>query len=333
MATFLTTPRMNPALRARVERAVSHRTRAKHHAARIGLKMPFASRNRLRLAQLFPIVALVLVAGLGTASYAYGRRALEDERAALLSALEERRVGLPAGHEGFVAQTDRWISEGARVPDPSYVVDPALHAPGALDALLRRPAVYVRGAIAELSDTQKLDDAVRSSSKDAFLFCLLNPPASGKESDLLAKVRGVYFAGAIVDDQTANVRRLAEARIGLGVLGPRFEGATRAAEDIAALRRLRKELESSPTDEAKKAAAAELLIVVADGAGEADTRKARVSFVDLASKKVLLRLRPGIEPLSRSATAVVHREDMEGCSLALAVRRTVAQLETSGAGP
>src|SRR5688572_20515869 len=104
MATFLTTPGMNPALRARVERAVSHRERAKHHAARLGMKSPFASSQPLRLARVLPLVALLLVVGLGSATYVHEHRMLENERAALLGAIEERRAGLPAGHEGFLAE-------------------------------------------------------------------------------------------------------------------------------------------------------------------------------------------------------------------------------------
>jgi hypothetical protein len=323
MATFRTTPRMNPALRARVERAVSHRSRASHHAARIGLKTRVASAERLRVASVLPLIALVLVVGLGTATYAHERRAFEQERTAVLTALAERRAGLPAGHEGFVAETNRWIAEAVSETAPADVIDPALRAPGALDAWLRRPAVYVRGAAAELRSAGKLDDAARPSIKDAFLYCLVSPPASAEERDLLAKVRGVYFAGAKVDEQTANVRRLVEARIGLEVLGPGFESAVRSADDIRTLKKLQKELQGAPTDEARQAVAAELLIVMADEASQTNLREARVSVIDLASKKVVLRVRPHIDSGGRSAAAVVHRDDVESCGLSLAVRRSV----------
>lgn len=331
MATFLTTPRMNPGLRARVERAVSGRARARHNAAKVGLKTPFASRERFRLARLLPLVALLLVVGLGSAAYVHGRRALEAERAALLNALAERRAGLPPGHEAFLAETDRWVLDAASDSTSAETVDAALKTPGALDAWLSRPAVYVRGEAPELSDGARLDDAARASIKDAFLFCLLHAPPSSSEKDLLHKVRGVYFGGAKVDDQTANVRRLAEARIGLGVLGSSFESAARAAEDVAVLKKLLRELQGSPTDEAKKAAGAELLIVVADSAVKTGSREARVTLIDLTAKKVLVRARPRVDSRGRSVAAQSHRDDMDGCALAVAVRRSVESLSASAA--
>jgi hypothetical protein len=331
MATFLTTPRMSPELRARVERAVSHRTRARHAAAKVGLKSPFASRERLRVARVLPLVALLLVVGLGSTVYVQGRRTVEAERATLLNALAERRAGLPPGHEAFLAETDRWVLDAASDSAGAETVDPSLKAPGALDALLARPAVYVRGPAAELADGAKLNDAARASIKDSFLFCLLHAPPSSSEKDLLTKVRGVYFGGAKVDEQTANVRRLAEARMGLGVLGTSFEGAARAAEDVSSLKRLLRDLQGAPTDEAKRAAAAELLLVVADGAAQTGAREARVTLIDLAAKKVLLRTRPRIDSQGRSPAAQIHRDDMDGCGLALTVRRGVEALSASAA--
>ncbi|MFT3765054.1 MAG: hypothetical protein QM820_06005 [Minicystis sp.] len=188
---------------------------------------------------------------------------------------------------------------------------------------MRRPAVYVHARSSELRDPVKLGDAVRGSGKDAFLVCLLSPPASSTERDLLGKVRGVYFDGAKVDDETGNVRRLADAHAGLAAIGPAFEGAARAAEDLTALKKLRKEMESAPVEQAKKAASAELLIVVVDGPG----REARVTMVDLAEKKVRVsvRRRLGIEEQGNSVNAALYRDQLEGCGLALAVRRSVVE--------
>lgn len=325
MATFLTTPRMSPSLRARVERAVSHRTRAKHHAAKLGLRSPFASGDRLRLARVLPLVALLLVVGLGSATYVHENRLLEEERAALLAALGERRAGLPAGHEGFLAAVDPWITEAAAGAAPPDVIDPTLQEPGALDAWLGRPAVYVRAAAPELRDQHTRGDAVAASIKDAFLVCLMSPPASAEERDLLANVRGVYFGGAKVDEATANVRRLAEAQVGLAVLGPAFEGSVRAAEAPLALKKLRRELQGAPTDGAAKAVAAELLIVVADEPVATGARAARVSLVDLGSGKPLLRARLHVPAAGSSPLAALHRAELEGCSLALSVRRALEE--------
>jgi hypothetical protein len=323
MATFLTTPRMNPALRARVERAVSHKERAKHHAAKVGLNSPFADRSPLRLARLLPLVALFLVVGLGSATYMHEHRVMEADRTALLATLEERRAGLPEGHEAFLAELAPWIAETAADLPPAALLDPALREPGALDAWLGRPAVYVRAPAIDLRTAGTRDGAVSGSIKDAFLYCLSGPPASTAPSDLLAKVRGVYFGGSMVDEQTANVRRLAEANAGLHVLGPAFEAAVRAAEVPAALQKMRRELEGAPTGEAKRAAAAELLIVVADEDEKAGARAARVALVDLGSARPLLRARLSVPPVGSAPGAVLHRADIEGCGLAAAVRAAV----------
>lgn len=320
MATFLVTPRMNPALRARVERAVSPKARAKHHAAGLGMASPFASREGFRPAKLLPLLALVVIAGLFAAMVFHERRELEADRTALLAEIDALRPGLPAGHEGLVADTERLLMEAAADGETVESIDPALRAAGALDATLRRPALYVRAPAAELRDARGVDDAARGSIKDAFLVCLMYPPASTSERDLLAKVRGVYFAGAKVDDETANVRRLAELRIGLAVLAPTFETTVRTAQDRNVLKRMRKDLQKAPIDLAKKAAAAELMLVVAD-----TPAGARVTLFDLAAKKPLLRVLRKNEELALSSLGSAHREELEACSLAVAVRRAVTQ--------
>src|SRR5688572_13492297 len=124
MATFLVTPRMNPALRARVERAVSHRARARQNAAALGLKGTFASRERPGLARLWPVVVAAIIGVVCAVMVVHDRRALAAERRALLAALDERRAGLPAGYEGFVAATDHWIGHVASEADQADVVDP-----------------------------------------------------------------------------------------------------------------------------------------------------------------------------------------------------------------
>jgi hypothetical protein len=311
---------MNPALRARVERAVSPKARARHKAAGLGMASPFASREPFRPARLLPLLALVVLAGLFVAMLIHERRALEAERSALLGEIGQLRAGLPAGHEGLIAETERLLVEAAGDEDAPEVIDAALRPAGALEAALRRPALYVHAPAAELRDARRVDDAARSSDKDAFLVCLLYPPASTSERDLLAKVRGVYFAGAKVEDETASVRRLAEARLGLAVLAPAFEDSVRAAQDRNALQRLQRTLQKAPVELAKKAARAELMLVVADSAGGA-----RVTLVDLAAKKTLLRVRRQADELALSARASSQREEIEACSLAVAVRRAVTE--------
>ncbi len=318
MGTFLTTPRMNPALKARVERAVSRKAAAMHHASALGMSKPFASRQGFRPIQLAPIFAIVLIGSLFAAMVVHEKRALEEDRAALLHELEELRVGLPAGHEGLIAETERLIvASSDDVPD---LIDPSLRQPGGLDAVLRRPALYVHSSEAALCDKRGIENAALESNKDALLVCLLHPPASMAEPDLLAKVRGVYFAGAKVDDETGTVRRLAEARVGLAVLVPAFETSVREAQDQNTLKKLRRELQKAPVEQGKKAAHAEIMIIGADSMAGV-----RVTLIDLVAKKTLLRVRRRPEAQTWSKLALNNKEAIEGCSVAALVRTVVAE--------
>lgn len=323
MATFLTTPQMNPALRARVERSVSHRRRAREISARMGLKGTFAGRQKVPVARILPVVLFLVIGLSGAFAYVWGKRLLEQDREALLSTLTEKRAGLAEGSSAFLGIVDHQITETAADTAPPDMVDPSLRAPGALDAWLARPAVYVHGSALEMSDAARLDAASGASLKDAFLVCLTRPPASSSEKDLLVKVKGVYFAGAKVEEETANVHRLAEARDGLMVLGPAFEESVRAAEDRRRLGKLRHDLEAAPVDRAKKAVQAQLLIVVADTASETGTRAARVTLVDLTTKTVLLRARTKIDHQGRTAATAFYEAEADGCALALEARRKI----------
>lgn len=320
MATFLTTARMNPALAARVARAVSHKARAHHHAQQLGLKGRFASAPGVGVSRVLPLVALLFVVGLASASYVHAARLFEQDRAALVGEIELRRALLPSRHHDFFARVDGFVEEVSAETPPVDQIAPAMRAPGALDAWLGRPAVYLHAMTTELRDPRKRDDAADGSDKDAFLYCLARPPADGSEETVLSQVRGVYFAGAHAGDLTPNVHRLAGARGSLSVVSAEFEAKVRAAEETLVLRMLRKDLEAAPVGNAIGATAAELLIIVAD---EPSGRFARVSLVDLQERSALVRVRLPVARIGKSATAALHRAQIEGCSLAFALRRRV----------
>ncbi|MEP7121985.1 MAG: hypothetical protein ABJE95_13780 [Byssovorax sp.] len=342
MPTFLTTPRMSPALRARIERSLSQRAKAKHSARATGLGGAFKgpSPRRVSVGRLIPIVAIGIVALLFGLARRSDARELEEARAEILATLEAQRGSLPRQSGRFLELTQKRIAEETSGPYLGDTVAPELLVPGELDSWLSRPAVYIRGATPELRDPGKLGEAAATSIKDAFLMCLIEPAASHAERDVLAKIRGVYFAGAKVDDETANIRRLLEAQQGLAVFNRTFEADARAAEDLSVLKRLRRDLDSAPIDAARLASSAELLIVVADEIQEPDPARkpaqtadslgyraqesahdARVALIDLASGTVLLRVRRRLDASSRSDRATaLYRVAIQGCDLALDVR-------------
>ena len=333
---------MNPALRARIERSVSTRAKARHIAKETGFGGAFTrpSPRRVSAGRILPVVAIGIVVLLMVLVLRNDARELEDARAEILTELAAQRASLPRQSGSFLETTQRRITEEAGVSYLGDVVAPELLLPGELDSWLARPAVYVRGATPELRDPARLAEAAATSIKDAFLMCLVEPAASRSERDVMAKIRGVYFAGAKVDDDTVNIRRLAEAQQGLSIFNPTFEERARAADDIAILKVLSKELGSAPIAGARLATTAELLILVADEFQEPVPAKkalpgadplgyraqegahdARVALIDLTSGKVLLRVRRRVDASGRSERATaLYRVAIQGCDLALDVR-------------
>jgi hypothetical protein len=320
--TFLVSEGMSPALRGRVERSVSKRASAEHRARMTGMKAPFGGGGGQKIARSAWLVTLGLaavVAALAFSSHRAERRAVADEKASLAQALADKRVELPEGAAGFIARTSTWIQDAAAEPAPPDAIAVAIAGKAALDAWLTRPAAYVRMSLAEARDARSLEEGARASTKDAFLLCLLRPPPSGSTKDMLARVRGVYFDGAKVDDETKNVRRLGPAHVGLAAIGASFESTLRAADDLGTLRRLRRDLEGAPVSDAARAARAELLLVVIDEPGSPGAT--RVLFADLTSPGALVRLRRPLPPADTAPQAALYRDQLASCSLALDVRK------------
>ena len=199
---------MNPALRARIERSVSNRARARHNAKETGLGRVFTgpSPRRVSAGRLIPVIAIGIVVLLIVLVRQNDARALEEARAEVLTELAAQRGSLPPQSDSFLEKAQRLVAGESSLAYPGDVVAPDLLLPGELDSWLARPAVYLRGATPELRDPEKLAEAAATSIKDAFLMCLVDPAVSRSERDVMAKIRGVYFAGAKVDDETANIR-------------------------------------------------------------------------------------------------------------------------------
>jgi hypothetical protein len=317
MPTFLTTPRMPRELARRVERAVSRRGRrapAGSASALLERRGPSAPR-----AWALPAFAAAVVLALFSMLRAEQARALEQQRSVLLDTVTVQRMSFGTTHERFLATVARWIGEASSGAGDD-VIAPELADPGALDAWLGRGAVYLHASLGAVSPAA-LGDAAAASVKDAFLLCFVEPPASPGERDVLRKVRGVHFGGPLVDEQTANVRRLHEALAGLAVLDPAWEVRARSAESDQELRSLSVELERAPFDAARAASEAELLLLVLDR-----DRGARVALVDLAGDRLLLRLdrAPDLAGFSSSAKTL-YTAQVGGCALALDVRSAVGR--------
>ncbi len=327
MPTFLTTPKMSPELAARVQASVKGRRAT-----------PGSRRRAPHLIVLVRLAVVVLTATLvATVLYArhQSREAREHERASLTEAFTRRRAALSAEDARTLGLVEVALVRAAGKYEGDLASD-SLRAPGALAALLSHGAVYVRGELTAFRSAAAVADAAKSSSKDAFLACLLEPPAARTEKTLLASVRVVYSTRGELESRTAQVRPLRDAVMGLPYLSDAFAERVRRASDLNELRRLRSAFDKAPLDAAIQTAKARLLVFVIDepsppgGPVELDGEKAhdvRVGIVDLTRDSTLLRLRKRVDPAWISAARRVDSANaLDSCALALDVHESVVRL-------
>jgi hypothetical protein len=321
MATFLTTRKMSPALAARVEASVSGRRVVRPG---IGGARPVG----LVAAARFAGTALVLVL-VGALIHAWENRrdAFERSRSALLADVERHSLGLSDRDQQLLDRAEA-ILLAAAAEAPDRVVDP-LREPSSLAELLARPAVYVRGDRAAFAASEPpMWAAVKESVKDAFVMCLLDPPATKSEEALLAKVRLAYADG--LEARTANVHRLQAVAAGLPLLSRAWMRRVEEADSEAALGELRSAFDRAPIEQAKAAAKAEILIYVLDDPPEPGARveldgasrhRVHVGIVEIASRRPALRLTTMVDPawISEDNRFQMAR-GLDACRLALEVR-------------
>jgi hypothetical protein len=313
MATFLTTHKMSPALRAQVEASVRGR--------RAGASQMPLVKSLLRLLTLG-----VLLSGVAWA-LTVRQRAREEfrrEQAELLSRIQRASQALTASQRHLLAKVPRVLAGAAGTYAGDWLSE-ELRA-SALATSLTRPILYVRGPLSTFTgNDQALRASASTSFKDSFVLCLLAPPAASSEKALLGRVRGASSAEAMT-----RVERLYSAVTGLAFLEPSWAARVRAAETATELARLDAAFRRAPIDAAVRAAKSELLLFAmdeaSDGSGptELDGERAhavRVGLVELETGKPLMRLRRRVDPAWISApTRAEYAGAIDSCKLALEVR-------------
>lgn len=294
MPTLLVNARMDPALAARIEASVTGRKKSA-----TGRVSPGVVRRLVAWARVGIVVALGVAVYAGVTTYRRVHRELDEKRGELLAAITSAQANVTAKDRGAVDRAMPWIT---RLAGP-YEGDVA--AVTGLAAELERPAMYVRGSIDTMRTKESVHGAAAVSSKDALLFCLLEPPAARTESAILEKIRFVHAGGPRFEERTANVRRLNDALAGLPFLSPALVTRARSAEDVSEVAKLKKDLESAPLDRAKRALRSELLIVAIDDKGDGTgpteldgerPHEVRVAVVELESGRTLLRAKRRVDP-------------------------------------
>jgi hypothetical protein len=324
MPTFLTTPKMAPALAARVEASVRGK---RNHASGRAMR----PRGVVHLVTIVRFgVPMAIVAMVTTVVHFVRQDRLELERArtSLIDTVRTESASLTPDDLTKVSLVGLWLSRLSGSYDGD-VIDDGLRPAGALDAALSRTAIYVRGPVASFSTTASVAEVAAASSKDAFARCLVAPPASRSEKVVLT---GVLTTHGGSDAFGAHLHRLDDAEVILPILQPAWADGVRLAPDIESVMRLRRQLDKTPVERGVPALKASLLLVAMDEAshggpteldGEAP-HDIRVGLVDLVAGKVLLRLRKHVDPAwISSAKRSMYAGALDGCVLAMDVRDAV----------
>lgn len=324
MGTFLTTSKMSPALAARVEASVRGRN------AKAGRPRSRRLKSVVRAALVLAIAWVVTAA---VRAKQHETREREDARATLLDAARAEMASVTDEDRKSVARVEALLLRLSSAPAPDQVAN-ELRTPEGLRALLARPAVYIRGPLVSFTSAAGINEVATESGKDSLLACLFDPPASRTEKVVLAKVRAAYPGSTNLEDLTANVRRVGDARTGLPFLSPPWIEGITAARDVDEIEKLSARFKKAPLKSAKQALHAEVLIVAMDdtasgtGPTELDGARAhdvRFAVADIRSATVLVSLKKHVDPswISMGLRAE-HASKLDSCVLAMDLREALA---------
>lgn len=314
MGTFLTTPRMPPALAARVEAAVT----GKKAGSRRGTVF-------LRFAAFAAVAGFLVFFAVNRPSCVND---VDQERTVFAREIADATADITEEQRGLVARVTTWLGAHAGGYEGDFI-GPEVQGAELLPTLAR-PMVYVRGTVEELGSTEGIASAAEESFRDAFVFCLYAPPEKRTEKELQRKARASYAGG---ESPAPNVERLVSALLAQPVIEPSFRTKIDDADSQKAIGSLRAVMKKAQLDVAKRAMRAELLLVLMDEPKEGDrpseldgsfAHHVRVYLVDLASGKALLRLRKFVDPSWISeGPRVEFAKGINACEVGMDVRATL----------
>lgn len=319
MGTLVANGRMEPALVARIEASVTGRRRGGRRNGVVPL-----IRGVLALAVLAVIVW-------GITSVRRDRAELEQQRIAL-GQTWRKNPGLTATQRAFRARIEKVLAELAGDYQGDVVAE-QLRAEGALDEVLGRPSVYVRGSTLGFKDSAAVAKSGYESALDAVPLCFLVPPPSRSEKDLLPKARLALGGGPPVAAAAPKMYRLQEALAALRFYDLPWSERIEAAQTKEALQQLERELAKAPPAAARAAMDAEILVAVFDepneegGVTELDGEHAhtmRLMVHVLSENRTILRFRKRVDPswITPNRRSQYARE-LDGCAFAIDARNSV----------
>jgi len=323
MPSFLTTDKMSPEFRARLEANISGKR------VTPGARLAPRSLSWLRLS-----VFLLVTGSAAALVVAIQRHRAEREaaRSELLARVQREASALTSEDKRTPERVKTWL-ERVSGPYSGDTISNEVRGETPFAATLARPMIYVRGPLGSFRSAAGIAESADSSLKDALVSCLMDPPASRSEKALLGRARTALGRGGRSTEPTEHVERLRDALAGIPLLTPAWQARVREADDLRELGRLTRDLERAPLGAAKRAAKAELLLFVLDepaatrGPVELDGERAhdvRVGLVDLRTQKLLLQLRRPVDPGFISVNArAEYAGAIDSCALALDVREAV----------
>ena len=324
MATFLTTRRMSPELRARVEVSVR------------GESGPARARLRPRTVMLIRLVTVTTIASCLAWFWFWKRgidRELEESRAALLARWNREAAAVTPRQKNLVQRVEPWLQRACGTYEGDWIAE-SLELDGGLVEVLKRPTVYVRAPLEKVASPAHMRRSAVNSGKDALVLCLVAPPEERTERALLRKARSAFSGDERMKKATAHVQRLGAAVAGLPLLDTAWRARVLEAKNQPKLDSLRRAFDRAPIHLAKQAAQAKLLLLAIDERGDRSAppeldgerpHNVRVEIIDLIANEPLLRMRRRVDPgwLSEN-TRVEFARVVDSCTLGYDIHQAVA---------
>jgi hypothetical protein len=251
------------------------------------------------------------------------------EKAELRQRYETQAAAFDAGFRARSERVQQLLAHAAD-PYPGDWIDPQLRDAARFDALWSRPVVYVRGPLRGFLTDADRRQTNREVVADALIRCLIVPPPSIKESELLRHLGRIYqparFVGKFYDFEPVHA---AFSFLDAGFFARALADAERMKEVVS----LGRELERAHLSRAAQARHVELFVLaldepknrgaVADFDGEAE-HFIRLIAVDLSTPRVWWRVRRQVDPqwLSEKSRLAYSRE-LDSCRLAWELRQEI----------
>lgn len=318
MPTLLTTPRMSPELRARIQESLHSDARS-----RAGGQSPLNGARLIRI-----LIALgVLCLGVALfVTFKKSRAEFARAHAALLTRYERETSAFDESYQERIEAIDARLRD---VP-PNYPgdhIDPSIRGDASkLDALLAEPFVYVRGPLGGFRRQAERRSTWKDGGPGPFIRCLLMPPSEIKESALLRHLGKVYEPSAFRE----RFVNLDDAFRGLSFVQSDFEDRLRKATLMRELTGLEAALEVAHLKAAESFAPVNYFVYVLDEPksqgvpsdfdGEAE-HFMRVEVVDVVKNEPLYRVRRRVDPdwISEKSRLSYSRQ-LDSCRLAFELR-------------